>query len=26
VQKDDTIFCCVHCAEAEGVRELRDRA
>jgi len=26
VEKDDTIFCCVHCAKAEGVGELRDRA
>jgi hypothetical protein len=26
VEKDGTIFCCVHCAKAEGVGELRDRA
>ena len=25
VQHGDTIFCCVHCAEHEGVRGLRDR-
>ena len=25
VQDDGTIFCCVHCAEACGVRELQDR-
>jgi hypothetical protein len=26
VEKENRFFCCVHCAEAEGVRELRDRA
>jgi hypothetical protein len=26
VEKAGEIFCCVHCASAEGVRELRDRA
>jgi hypothetical protein len=26
LEKDGAIFCCDHCAEAEGVRELRDRA
>ena len=26
VEKDDTIFCCAHCAKQEGVTELRDRA
>jgi hypothetical protein len=26
VEKDDSIFCCVHCAKDEGVKELRDRA
>jgi hypothetical protein len=26
VEKDDVIYCCVHCAKAEGVQELRDRA
>jgi hypothetical protein len=26
VEKDGTIFCCVHCAKAEGAGELRDRA
>jgi nitrite reductase/ring-hydroxylating ferredoxin subunit len=25
VQNGDTIFCCVHCAEQEGVEGLRDR-
>ena len=25
VQDDGTIFCCVHCAESCGVRELQDR-
>ena len=25
VQHGDTIFCCVHCAEEEGVKGLRDR-
>ena len=25
VEKDDRIFCCVHCAKTEGVSELRDR-
>jgi hypothetical protein len=26
VEKGRKMFCCVHCAEHEGVRELRDRA
>ena len=26
VEKDGTFYCCVHCAEQEGVKELRDRA
>ena len=26
VEKDDRIFCCVHCASQEGVTGLRDRA
>src|SRR5262245_9967289 len=26
VEKEGTIFCCAHCAKAEGVGELRDRA
>jgi hypothetical protein len=26
VEKDDAIYCCVHCAKDEGVTELRDRA
>jgi hypothetical protein len=26
VEKDHTIYCCAHCAEKEGVTELRDRA
>jgi hypothetical protein len=26
VEKDDVIFCCVHCAKQEGVDGLRDRA
>ena len=26
VEKGSTMFCCANCAEAEGVRELRDRA
>ena len=26
VEKDDTVYCCAHCAEQEGVKELRDRA
>lgn len=26
VEKGDTIYCCAHCAEQEGVEELRDRA
>jgi hypothetical protein len=26
VEKDDVIYCCVHCAKDEGVNELRDRA
>lgn len=25
VQAGDSIFCCVHCAEASGVEQLRDR-
>jgi hypothetical protein len=25
VEKEGTIFCCAHCAKAEGVSELRDR-
>ena len=25
VEKDDTLFCCVHCAEHEGAKGLRDR-
>jgi hypothetical protein len=25
VEKDDVIFCCVHCAEANGVQGLADR-
>ena len=25
VEKDDAIYCCVHCAEANGVRGLADR-
>lgn len=25
VQQDDTIFCCVHCAEHAGVAGLEDR-
>jgi hypothetical protein len=25
-EKDEAIYCCVHCAEHEGVKELRDRA
>jgi hypothetical protein len=25
VQKEDTRFCCVHCAENEGAKGLRDR-
>jgi len=25
VEKDGTVYCCVHCAQSEGVRELRDR-
>jgi len=26
VEKDDAIFCCAHCAQQEGARELRNRA
>ncbi len=26
VEKGDTIFCCVHCAQQSGVTELRDHA
>ncbi len=26
VEKNGTMFCCAHCAEAEGATELRDRA
>ena len=26
VEKSGTIYCCVHCAEQEGVTGLRDRA
>jgi len=26
LEKDGRMFCCDHCAEHEGVRELRDRA
>ena len=26
LEKGGQIFCCAHCASAEGVRELRDRA
>jgi hypothetical protein len=26
LEKDGRIFCCDHCAEHEGVTELRDRA
>lgn len=26
VEKDDTVFCCAHCAESAGVAGLRDRA
>jgi len=26
VEKDGTMFCCAHCAERQGVPELRDRA
>jgi hypothetical protein len=26
LEKDDEMFCCAHCAQREGVRELRDRA
>jgi len=25
VEKSGTVFCCVHCAEAEGANGLRDR-
>ena len=26
LEKDSRIFCCDHCAEGEGITELRDRA
>ena len=26
LEKDSRMFCCDHCAEHEGVKELRDRA
>jgi hypothetical protein len=26
VEKDASIFCCAHCAEAAGIQELQDRA
>jgi hypothetical protein len=26
LEKDGRMFCCDHCAEMEGVTELRDRA
>jgi hypothetical protein len=26
VEKDGTIYCCVHCAQHEGVKGLKDRA
>ncbi len=26
VESDDTFYCCAHCAEAEGVTAIRDRA
>ena len=26
LEKDGVFFCCDHCAEKKGVRELRDRA
>lgn len=26
VESDGTMFCCAHCAEREGVSEMRDRA
>jgi hypothetical protein len=26
VEQDARIFCCAHCAEQEGARDLRDRA
>ena len=26
LEKNGSFFCCAHCAEAEGVTELRDRA
>lgn len=26
VEKDGVFYCCAHCAEQEGVHELRDRA
>ena len=26
VEKDGNVFCCAHCAHAQGVTEVRDRA
>jgi hypothetical protein len=26
MEKDNKIYCCAHCAQASGVRELQDRA
>ena len=26
LEKGGRLYCCAHCAQAEGVRELRDRA
>ncbi len=26
LEHHDTVFCCAHCAKADGVAELRDRA
>jgi hypothetical protein len=26
VEKNGVIYCCAHCASADGIRELRDRA
>jgi hypothetical protein len=26
VEKDDVIYCCAHCANMSGAKELRDRA
>ena len=26
LEKDGRMFCCAHCAQASGVKELRDRA